>query len=514
MLPLEMAASHTHVESAILIQPREETEMALTVYNYLTRRKEVFKPIHEGYVGLYVCGPTIYDHAHVGHAKVYISFDTIVRYLRHRGYKVRYVQNITDVGHLTDNADEGEDKILLRAARDRIEPMELVESYMRSYFEDMDTLNVGRPNISPRPSCHIAEQIQLAELLLDTGHAYESNDSVYFDVSSWPEYGKLSGRRVEDQEEGARVAVNPDKRHPADFAVWKKAEKGHILRWPSPWGWGYPGWHAECSVMATKYLGQPFDIHGGGLENMFPHNECEIAQSEASSGQAFCNYWLLNNMVTVDGIKMGKSLGNAIYIKELLERYDPMTIRFFVLSSHYRSVTDFSEEALDAAGRGLERLSSTVGFVRDRLREAEGEQVDPPWASKLGDYKARFEEVMDDDFNTPRAIATLFDLSREVNTHLNSGEPLSRATLEAMQGLYQTLGGDVLGIPFDDKAASGMSRADSRLVDDLVRMLIDMRENARQARDWDQADAIRDRLAELGIALEDGAEDTRWRLSR
>jgi cysteinyl-tRNA synthetase len=490
-------------------------EMALTVYNYLTRRKEDFKPIHDGFVSMYVCGPTIYDHAHIGHAKVYISFDTIVRYFRYLGYKVRYVQNITDVGHLTDDADEGEDKILKRAAVDRIEPMELVETYMRSYFEDMDVLNVARPNISPRPSCHITEQIQLAELLLEQGYAYEVNGSVYFDVSSWPEYGKLSGRRVDELEEGARVAVNPDKRHPADFAVWKKAEPGHVLRWPSPWGQGYPGWHVECSVMATKYLGQPFDIHGGGLENIFPHNECEIAQIEAATGQSFCNYWLLNNMVTVDGVKMGKSLGNASTIKEMLARHDPMTIRFFVLSSHYRSPTDFSEGALEAAGRGMERLTSTTSLVRDRLRSAEGEDVDPSWAAKLDEYQARFREVMDDDFNTPRALATLFDLNREVNTLLSSGQPVSKATLEAIDSLYRILGGDVLGIMLDDQHVAGSTpQADTELVDNLVRMLMDIRQEARQTRDWAQADAVRDRLTEMGIALEDGPEGTRWRLSR
>ena len=488
--------------------------MALTVYNYLTRRKEEFKPVHEGQVGIYVCGPTIYDHAHVGHAKVYVSFDTIVRYLRYAGYEVRYVQNITDVGHLTDDADEGEDKILARASRDRVEPMELVETYMRSYFEDMDALNVVRPNISPRPSCHITEQIQLAEALLEKGHAYEVNGSIYFDVASWPEYGKLSGRRVEDQEEGARVAINPDKRHPADFAVWKKAEKGHILRWPSPWGWGYPGWHVECSVMATKYLGQPFDIHGGGLENVFPHNECEIAQSEATSDEPFCNYWLLNNMVTVEGTKMGKSLGNAIYLKELLERHDAMTIRFFVLSSHYRSVTDFGEEALAAAGRGLERLTSALALVRDRLRSAEGDQADADWAVKLDAYRGRFEEAMDDDFNTPRAIATLFDLSREVNTLLNSGQPVSKATLEATSALYGELGGDVLGLRLESKAADVASQTDVDLADGLVQMLIEVREEARQARDWGRADAIRDRLLEIGVSLEDGPQGTRWRFSR
>jgi cysteinyl-tRNA synthetase len=489
--------------------------MSLTLYNRLTRRKEEFRPIDDGFVTIYVCGPTIYDHAHIGHAKAYISFDVIVRYLRYLGYKVRYVQNITDVGHLTDDADEGEDKILRQAAKDRVEPMELVETYMRSYFEDMDALNVVRPNISPRPSCHVTEQIQLAELLLEKGHAYEVNGSIYFDVSSWPEYGKLSGRRVEELEEGARVAVNPEKRHPADFAVWKKAGKGHILRWPSPWGWGYPGWHVECSVMATKYLGQPFDIHGGGLENVFPHNECEIAQIEAATGESFCNYWLLNNMVTVDGVKMGKSLGNAITIKEMLARHGPMTLRFFVLSSHYRSPTDFSEGALDAAGRGLERLTGTVGLVRERLRNAEGEGVEPTWAAKLDEYKDRFEEGMNDDFNTPRAIATLFDLSREVNGLLNSGEPASQGTLVAIDSFYQSLAGEALGLRFDDLGGPGFaSQADSDLVDGLIRILIDMRQQARQTRNWAQADAIRDRLTGMGVALEDGPEGTRWRMSR
>jgi cysteinyl-tRNA synthetase len=484
--------------------------MALIVYNYLTRRKEEFKPVREGFVHIYVCGPTIYDNAHIGHAKAYISFDVIVRYLRYLGYKVRYAQNITDVGHLTDDADEGEDKILRRAAQDRVEPMELVETYMRSYFEDMDALNVVRPDISPRPSCHITEQIQLVELLLQRGHAYEVNGSVYFDVSTWPDYGKLSGRKVEELEEGARLAINPEKMDPVDFAVWKKAEPGHILRWPSPWGWGYPGWHVECSVMATKYLGQPFDIHGGGLENIFPHNECEVAQIEAATGLPFCNYWLLNNMVTLDGVKMGKSLGNSIYIKQALKDYGAMTIRFFVLSSHYRSPTDFSEGALDAAGRGVERLHGAVRSLREQLRGAEGEELDPEWKRRLDAARAAFREAMDDDFNTPQAIAGLFDLSREVNVLLNSGRPTSRATLAAIDGLYRELGEGVLGIIPDDLAR----KAGGDPTDGLLRILVEMRQEARQARDWAKADAIRDRLAEIGVALEDGPEGTRWRLGR
>lgn len=484
--------------------------MALAVYNYLTRRQEPFRPVEEGFANIYVCGPTVYEHAHIGHAKVYVSFDVIVRYMRYQGYTVRYVQNITDVGHLSDDADEGEDKILRRAARNRIEPMELVEMYMRSYFEDMDRLNVIRPNISPRPSGHIPEQIELVKTLLDLGHAYESNGSIYFDVTSWPEYGKLSGRRVEDQEEGARVAVNLEKRNPADFAVWKKAEAGHILRWPSPWGWGFPGWHLECSVMATKYLGQPFDIHGGGLENMFPHNECEIAQIEAATGKRFCNYWLLNNMVTVEGTKMGKSLGNFTTIKDALRRHEPMTIRFFVLSSHYRSTTDFSEEALQAAGRGLERLYGTIRLVSDRLRTASPGALDPGWAARLAAAKDAFLAAMDDDFGTPQAIAALFDLGREVNTLLNSGQPVGQGTLQAIDDLYRELAGDVLGLLAGDLGA----QADDQLVDSLVRLLIDMRQEARKSRDYARSDAIRDRLAALGVVLEDSAEGTRWRLSR
>ncbi|HSJ55183.1 MAG TPA: cysteine--tRNA ligase [Anaerolineae bacterium] len=484
--------------------------MALTVYNFLTRRREEFKPIHEGFVGLYVCGPTVYGHSHIGHAKIYVSFDVMVRYLRHLGYRVRYVRNITDVGHLTDDADEGEDKILRRARQERSEPMELVETYMHSFFEDMDALNVLRPDISPRATCHIPEQVGLVQTLLERGHAYESGGSVYFDVSSWPEYGKLSGRKVEEQEEGARVAVNPEKQDPADFAVWKKAEPSHILRWPSPWGWGYPGWHLECSVMATKYLGQPFDIHGGGLENVFPHNESEIAQIEAATEERFCNYWLLNNMVTVDGVKMGKSLGNFVTIKDALSRHDPMTIRFFILSSHYRSPTDFSEEALDAAGRGLERLLGAVGLVRERLRDAREGEPDAAWAAKLDEYRGRVVEAMDDDFGTPQAIAALFDLGRDVNALLYSGEPVSRGTLEAIDAFYRELGGEVLGIIPDDLAR----QAGGEMVDTLLRLLIDLRQQARQNRNWAEADAIRDRLLEMGVTLEDSAEGTRWRLAR
>jgi cysteinyl-tRNA synthetase len=484
--------------------------MALKVHNYMTRQKEEFKPLHEGRVGIYVCGPTVWGHAHIGHAKIYVSFDVVVRYLRYLGYKVRYVQNITDVGHLTDDADEGEDKIGRKARLEQLQPMEVVEYYTRSYFEDMDALNVTRPDISPRASGHVPEQIELAQTLIEKGYAYEANGSVFFSVESFPEYGKLSRRKVDELEEGARVEVNPDKRHPADFAVWRAAPPGHLMRWKSPWGEGYPGWHAECSVMAAKYLGLPFDIHGGGLENIFPHNESEIAQSEAAYGLEFVCYWLLNNMVTVDGVKMGKSLGNFVTIKDALQKHEPMAIRFFILSSHYRSPTDFGEAALEAAGKGLERLYGAVRLVRDRLATAEDGGADAAFQQVLDEHKARFIEAMDDDFNTPQALAALFDLNKEVNTLLNSGEPVSRAMLEAIDGLYRELGGDVLGIIPDqlpEESGGGLENA-------LVQILIDLRQEFRQTKDWAKADAIRDHLAEVGIVLKDGPDGTRWRLAR
>ena len=481
--------------------------MTLKVYNQLTRQKEEFVPLRKGQVMMYVCGPTVYDHAHIGHAKVYISFDVVVRYLRYQGYRVRYVQNITDVGHLTDDADAGEDKIIRRAAERAIEPMELVETYMHSYFEDMDALGVGRPSISPRPSGHIPEQIELIQELLNKDYAYEVSGSVYFEVSKFHEYGKLSGRKVEELQEGARVQVNPEKRHPADFAVWKKAEPGHIMRWPSPWGWGYPGWHIECSAMAMKYLGETLDIHGGGLENIFPHNECEIAQSEAITGKTFARYWLLNNMVTVDGVKMGKSLGNFTTIKQALQEYDPLVLRFFILSSHYRSPTDFSNTALNGASKGQDRLLGVVRAVRKRLETAKAGELDSNVDALLRERKTRFLAAMDDDFNAPKAIGVLFDFSREVNRLLNRDEPLKHDSLQAIDQFYRELGGDILGLVPDTMP----QQTGAGLEADLMQLLIEMRQKARQAKDWSQADAIRNRLLEIGIALEDGPQGTTWR---
>ena len=481
--------------------------MSLQVFNYLTRTKEPFGPLERGRVGMYVCGPTVYDHAHLGHAKTYVAMDVIVRYLRHLGYKVRYVQNITDVGHLLDT---GEDRILKRARRERIEPMEVVETYTHSYFEDMDALGVVRPNISPRASGHIPEQIEMVKTLLEKGYAYETEEgNVYFSVEEFVEYGKLSGRKVEELEAGARVAVREEKRHPADFALWKHAEPEHLLRWPSPWGWGYPGWHAECTAMATKYLGETFDIHGGGLENIFPHNECEIAQSEAVTGKPFARYWILTGSLTVNGVKMSKSLGNSLALKDALKLYSPEAIRFFILSSHYRGPMDFSRDAVLAAERGVERLHNTVRALRARMVPAmPAGTADLSYMTDLDTHREAFMAAMNDDFNTPQAIASLFDFSKEVNALLTSGQPVSRGTLAAIDGLYRELGGRVLGIiPKDLTQDVG-----SELVEGLMDVILGIRQRYRETKDWELADALRQQLRELDIAVEDRPDGPTWRV--
>jgi cysteinyl-tRNA synthetase len=483
--------------------------MGLQLYNYLSREKEPFAPQQDGYVGMYVCGPTVYDHAHLGHAKVYIAMDVVVRYLRYQGNKVRYVQNITDVGHMLDS---GEDRILKGARRDRIEPMEVVETYARSYFEDMDALKVVRPNISPRASGHIPEQIELVKALLEKGVAYETEQGdVYFSVRDFPEYGKLSRRRLDEQEAGARVAVREEKRHPADFALWKHAEPEHILRWLSPWGWGFPGWHAECTAMATKYLGETIDIHGGGLENVFPHNECEIAQSEALTGKPFANYWILVGSLTVDGVKMSKSLGNFLTLKDTLDLYSPEAVRLFVLSSHYRRPVDYSREAMLAAQRGVDRLHNTVRTLRQRITHAmPADTADLSHVTDLMEIGSRFIDAMDDDINTPQAIAALFDFNREVNGLLESGQPVSRGTLAAIDGLYHELGGQVLGIIPEDLTHD----VDSDLVAGLMDVILGIRQTYREAEEWEQADALRDKLEEIGIVVEDRPDRATWRMRK
>ncbi|HLG29633.1 MAG TPA: cysteine--tRNA ligase [Candidatus Brocadiales bacterium] len=483
--------------------------MTLKIYNTLTRAKDEFVPLHNKNVGIYVCGPTVYDHAHLGHAKSYVSFDVVVRYLRYSGYRVRYVQNITDVGHLTDNADAGEDKILKRAQTERVEPMELVERYMHSYFEDMDALGVMRPDISPRATGHIPEQIELVKALIEKGYAYEAAGSVYFDVHKFEGYGKLSGRKLEELEVGARVEVNPEKRHPADFALWKRALPGHLMRWKSPWGDGFPGWHLECSAMSMKYLGETLDIHGGGLDNVFPHHECEIAQSEAANGKQFVRHWMHNNMVTVNGQKMSKSLGNFVTLKDALKKYSPLTVRFFILSTRYNSPLDYSDDALGAADKGIERLHNTVLNVREKLKDAPVSKETDIFKEKIDKYKALFLEAMDDDFNTPGAIAALFDSSREVNTLLSSGQRISRETLENIISFYCQFGGGILGIipeSFDFKTAG---RSD--IEDALISLLSETRNKLRTSKHWQLADDIRSGLTKLGITLEDKPEGTTWK---
>lgn len=479
--------------------------MTLVVYNALSRQKEPFVPREPGRIFMYVCGPTVYDHAHIGHAKMYVSMDVIVRHLRHSGYALRYVQNITDVGHLLDS---GEDRILKGARRERVEPMEVVERYMRSYLDDMDALHNTRPDIMPRASGHVPEQIAAVQQLLAQGNAYEVNGSVYFDVSSHADYGKLSGRRVAELEEGARVAVRDDKRRPEDFALWKRAEPEHIMRWPSPWGEGFPGWHIECSAMAMKYLGQSFDIHGGGIDNIFPHNECEMAQSEALTGSTYANYWLLAGSLTVDGVKMSKSLGNSITIKDALQRHTAEVLRFFVLSGHYSNPIDVSEMALGAAQRGWERLMVPVRTVRQRLQQAGlASQDELDFSGVLDEARQAFREGMDDDFNAPAALAALFELTRQVNAMLASGPQPGRATLAAIDAVYSELGGGVLGVIPKSAAASGDAGREAG----LVQLLIEMRMQARARKDFAASDNIRDSLRALGIVLEDGKDGTTWK---
>ncbi len=479
--------------------------MALVVYNTLTRKKEEFVPLKPGIVGMYVCGPTVYSHSHLGHAKSYISFDVIVRYLRFSGYRVLYVQNITDVGHLTDDADEGEDKLLKQSRIDRVHPMQIAETYTRSYYEDMDALNILRPDIAPRATGHIIEQIEMVKTLIERGLAYEVKGSVYFDVPKFAGYGKLSGRSVDELTAGVRIDVNPDKRHPADFALWKRAEPGHIMRWPSPWGEGFPGWHIECSAMSTKYLGESFDIHGGGLENQFPHHECEIAQSEGATGKPFVRYWLHNNMVTVDGRKMGKSLGNFITLKDAFTRWSPQVVRFFILQSHYRGTLDFSNDAVEGAAKGLEKLTIATGNLRSLLRTAPASGTALP--VDIGKHRAAFLAAMDDDFNTPQAIAVLFDFTREINQALSKPGAYSAPSVGDALKLYDELGGSILGITSEGAAAAAGGNSEA----DLMDLLIAVRGEVRTQKLWGLSDKIRDGLAKIGIALEDKKEGTSWR---
>ncbi len=476
----------------------------LLVYNTLTRKKEEFKPVNPPFVGMYVCGPTVYDDPHLGHAKSYISFDVINRFLRAAGFTVRYVQNITDVGHLLGEGDDGEDRVERRARLEKLEPVEIAQKYEHHYFRDMDALNCLRPDISCRATGYILDMIRFVERLLEKGAAYEAAGNVYFDISTFPDYGKLSGRKLDELQSGTRVEVAEGKRHPADFALWKRADTNHLMQWPSPWGQGFPGWHLECSVMSMKYIGDTLDIHGGGIDNQFPHHECEIAQSESLTGKPFVKYWLHNNMVTVEGQKMSKSLGNFITLEDLFKKYDPMTVRFFVLQGHYRSPQDFSDEALEAARKGFEKLTRTVQAVKNSIEETSDQgELSEPWLS----LRNKFISFMEDDFGTAGAISVLFDAAREANNLLSAHvapEQLCQAAT-----LFADLGEKVLGLDF---SASGSEADASGLAGSLINMLIEQRNQARETKDWIRADVIRDRLAERGVILEDSHEGTTWHL--
>ena len=478
----------------------------LYIYNTLTRKKEKFEPITPGFVGMYVCGPTVYDHGHIGHAKSYISFDIIVRYLRYLGYKVRYVQNITDVGHILGDSEEGEDRIARKARTEKLEPMEVAEFYTRSWFEDMDLLGNIRPDISPRASGHIIEQIDMIKVLLDKGLAYETGGNVYFDVKKFAGYGKLSGRKVDELEAGVRIDVAEDKKNAADFALWKKASPEHLMKWNSPWGKGYPGWHIECSSMSNKYLGESFDIHGGGLENIFPHHECEIAQSEGANGKPFAKYWIHNNMVTVDGVKMGKSLNNFTTVKDAVKKTSPLAIRYFILMSHYRSSLDFSDEALNAATSGLKKIQTFIARIEKAIHTVKNGSG--PSLLPVEKFKTNFQAAMNDDFNTPQALAATFEIINEVNRLLDDdNNQISKSELDEFNLLFNKLLGEVLGLIDLKKGENGASGEDFKHVMEVV---LNIRSELRKEKKFQIADKLRDSLKSIGITIKDTPEGAVW----
>ncbi len=467
----------------------------LKLHDTLTRSKREFVPLSPGFAGIYICGPTVYGDSHLGHAKSYVSFDILVRFLRHAGYRVRYVQNITDVGHHTENSEFGEDKIQRQARQESLEPLELAEKYTRSYFEDMDRLGNLRPDISPRASGHIPEQIEIVRTLLAKGFAYRSGGNVYFSVRSFEGYGRLSGRKLDDLVSGTRVEPQGDKRDPLDFALWKKADSGHILRWRSPWGWGFPGWHLECSAMAMRYLGETIDIHGGGLENIFPHHESEIAQSEAATGRQFARYWLHNNMVTIDGQKMGKSLGNARSLKDIFGRFDPMTVRLYILRSHYRSPLDFSDEGLSSAASALDRIRDLSSRLSGVAGAAGAGAPSDAAAGLVGEAVASFEDKLSDDLDTPGAVATLFEYVRKCNQALETG--LDEAAARVLADGLGLMSADLLGLSLGyGNRAAGKEQF-------LLGLLSDNRSVLRRARLFAEADTMRRSLAEEGYSVKD-----------
>ena len=481
----------------------------LSIHNTLTRKKEAFVPLKAPFVGLYVCGPTVYGDPHLGHARPAITFDLLFRYLRATGYKVRYVRNVTDVGHLENDADEGEDKISKKARLEQLEPMEVAQYYTDRYHDAMRQLNVLPPSIEPRASGHIIEQIAMVQTILDRGYAYVSNGSVYFGVEAYNRkfrYGKLSGRVLEDMMANTRdLDGQGDKRNPFDFALWKKAAPEHIMRWPSPWSDGFPGWHMECSAMSTRYLGEQFDIHGGGMDLMFPHHECEIAQSTAACGHDSARYWMHNNMITINGQKMGKSLGNFITLEQLTtgahplleQAYSPMTIRFFILQAQYRSTLDFSNEALQAAEKGYERLMKAVSTLK-KIKPSEASSVD------ISDVEARCTAAMDDDLNSPMVISELFDCVRTINQIYDGKQTISAADLTELQRVVDLFVFDILGLR-DDLAGDN-----SQMLSSVVDMILNIRMEAKNAKDWATSDKIRDGLAAIGIKVKDRKDGFDW----
>ncbi len=495
----------------------------LIVYNTLSRTKELFRPISEGHVGMYVCGPTVYGEAHLGHARPAITFDLLFRYLRHIGYTVRYVRNITDVGHLEHDADEGEDKIAKKARLEQLEPMEVAQHYTNRFHDAMRSLNCLPPSIEPHATGHIMEQERLVQEIMDNGYAYESHGSVYFDVEKYSQhhkYGILSGRSLENTKDASRqLAGVGEKRNQADFALWKAAGPEHIMRWPSPWSEGFPGWHCECTAMGRKYLGNHFDIHGGGLDLVFPHHECEIAQAVASQGDQMVRYWMHNNMITIDGRKMGKSYNNFITLPQffagdhplLAQPYTPMTIRFFILQAHYRSTVDFSNDALQAAEKGYTRLMDAWKKLQ-RLcdgQKAKGQpEVDMQYVSSLS---TRLYDAMNDDLNSPIVISNLFDACRTINTLADKKASIQPDTAQALEALFRTFAFDILGLTED--TASG-NKAREEAFGKAVDMLLEQRQQAKAEKNWAQADAIRNSLAALGFEVKDTKEGFSWTLTK
>ncbi|MCQ2200499.1 MAG: cysteine--tRNA ligase [Bacteroidales bacterium] len=486
----------------------------LRIYNSLTRIVEPLKPINEGRVGMYVCGPTVYGDGHLGHARPAITFDVLYRYLLHLGYKVRYVRNITDVGHLEHDADEGEDKIAKKARLEQLEPMEVVQHYLTRYHRAMEKLNVLPPTIEPHASGHIIEQIEFVKKILDSGYAYVSNGSVYFDVEKYNKdyrYGKLSGRNVEELLETTReLDGQSEKRKACDFALWKKAQPEHIMHWPSPWSEGFPGWHLECSAMGTKYLGEEFDIHGGGIDLMFPHHECEIAQSTAALGKETVHYWMHNNMITIAGKKMGKSYNNFITLDEFFEgthplltqAYSPMTIRFFILQAHYRSTVDFSNDALQAAEKGFERLTDAYARLM-KIKPSAESTVD------VKGLRTRCEEAMEEDLSTPLVISNLFEASKAINAVTDGKATISEEDLAEVKDVFKVFAIDVLGLQLEGNGAGDGNDAKYKQAVDL---LLQIRMQAKSNKDWATSDKIRDELKNIGFNVKDTKDGFEWSL--